>query len=203
MYPVIEIIPWILKMYTFGMAMSIAFIVFFYTLNHLTRKAEIHNNVFLSIALFSISILFFGRIFYILAEWREFGTYFEDISTYWKQILFMKDYAISLMGGVFGFFLVFFLLTRDANRDKKTLLDIVVLSFMIPAVIGYIGAFFWWQIYGKPTSWLGITPDPDVSNIGSLVPIFPLALLYALGACLIFFFLLSLRKRKTYPWFIA
>lgn len=124
------------------MAMSIAFIVFFYTLNHLTRKAEIHNNVFLSIALFSISILFFGRIFYILAEWREFGTYFEDISTYWKQILFMKDYAISLMGGVFGFFLVFFLLTRDANRDKKTLLDIVVLSFMIPAVIGYIGAFF-------------------------------------------------------------
>lgn len=203
MYPVIEIIPWILKMYTFGMAMSLAFIVFFYTLNRLTHRAGIHNNIFVSIALFSISILFFGRIFYILAEWREFGTYFEDIGTYWKQILLMKDYAISLMGGVFGFFLVFFFLTRDVNRDKKTLLDIVVFSFMIPAVIGYVGAFFWGQIYGKPTSWLGITPNPEVSNLGSLVPIFPLALLYALTTLLIFFFLFSLRKKKTYSGFIA
>ncbi len=54
----------------------------------------------------------------------------------------MREYSISLMGGMLGFFLVFYWKTREYPRDRKILLDVATLSFFIPAIIGYIGAFF-------------------------------------------------------------
>lgn len=202
MYPIIEIIPWWLHIYVFGVAMSIAFLLFFYLVNHLANQVGVQRNIFSDIITFSLAILIFWRLFYILAEWREFGTYFQDIRTYWKDILLMREYSISLMGGMLGFFLVFYWKTREYPRDRKILLDVATLSFFIPAIIGYIGAFFWGQIYGQ-ASMIGLAPDPVSGIIGSTGPIFPLALFYAFFCFLIFFFLLSLRKKQTYHGFIA
>lgn len=202
MYPRLDIIPW-LPLYTFGLAMSIAFLLFFFLMYHGANRAWVQRNIFTGIVSFSIAILLFWRLFYILAEWREFWTYFSDIRTHWKDILLMKDYSISLMGGILGFMVVFFFRTYDSPRDRKPLLDVVTLSFFIPAIIGYIGAFFGGQIYGKSSSWFGITPDPEYAWIGFAWPIFPLALLYAIGCLLIFLFLFALRQKKTYHWFIT
>lgn len=202
MYPILDIIPW-MRIYTFGLAMSIAFLLFFYLANRMAKEAGAQRNVFHAIVSFSLAILIFWRIFYILAEWREFWEYFRDIHQYWKDILLMKDYSISLMGGMLGFFLVFLWKTRESPRDRKILLDGATLSYFIPAIIWYIGAFFWGQIYGKVSLWFGIVPNAKTSVIGLAGPVFPLALVYAFFCLLIFLFLLVLRKRKTYHGFIS
>ncbi|NCP76661.1 hypothetical protein GW819_00985 [Candidatus Gracilibacteria bacterium] len=191
MYPQIEILG--ITIYTFGLALSISFILFFFMLHKLSEKFGINANFFLgNIFWFFLSMFFFSRFFYIIAEWRDF-------QFLWSQgilkFLFMSDYNFSLMGGVLGFAVVLVLQLKRFKISTRKYIDAIVLAFFFASIIGFIGAFFGGQIYGRPTdSFMGIAATNDMSNTPYTSPMFPLALLYSFVSFFLFFCLYLVRK---------
>ncbi len=191
MYPQIEILG--VTIYVFGLALSVSFILFFFMLHKLSEKFGINANFFLGNVLwFFLSIFVFSRLFYIIAEWRDF-------QFLWSQgilkFLFMSDYNFSLMGGILGFMIVLLFQLKRFKISSRKYIDAIVLAFLFAAIIGFIGAFFGGQIYGKPTdSFMGITSTSDISNTPYTSPMFPLALLYSFISFLLFFCLYLVRK---------
>lgn len=191
MYPQIELFS--ITIYTFGLSLSIAFVLFFFMLYKLSLKFGINANFFLGNVLwFFLSIFVFSRAFYIMAEWQDFHFL---LSQGILKFLLMSDYNFSLMGGIFGFMVVLFFQLKRFNFSSRKYIDAIVLSFFFAAIIGFIGAFFGGQIYGRPTdSFIGIINNNSVSNTPYTSPIFPLALLYSGASFLLFFCLYLIRK---------
>lgn len=191
MYPQIEFLG--ITIYTFGLALSLSFLLFFFMLYKLSEKFGINANFFLGNVLwFFLSMFVFSRFFYIIAEWRDF-------QFLWSQgilkFFFMSDYNFSLMGGVLGFMIVLFFQLKRFKISSRKYIDAIVLAFLFSAIIGFIGAFFGGQIYGRPTdSFMGIAANSDVGNTPYTSPVFPLALLYSLVSFVLFFCLYLVRK---------
>ena len=191
MYPQIEIFG--ITIFTFGLSLSISFILFFFMLYKLSEKFGINANFFLwNVLWFFLSMFVFSRFFYIIAEWRDF-------QFLWSQgilkFLLMSDYNFSLMGGVFGFTMVLLVQLKRFKISPRKYIDAIVLAFLFASVIGFIGAFFGGQIYGRPTdSFMGIAASSDVSNTPYTSPMFPLALLYSFVSFVLFFCLYLVRK---------
>lgn len=191
MYPNIEIFS--VTIYTFGLALSLSFILFFFMLYKLSEKFGINANFFLGNVLwFFLSMFVFSRFFYIIAEWRDF-------QFLWSQgilkFLLMSDYNFSLMWGILGFMVVLTLQLKRFKMSARKYIDAIVLAFLFASVIGFIGAFFGGQIYGRPTdSFIGISATSDVSNTPYTSPMFPLALLYSFVSFVLFFCLYLIRK---------
>jgi len=200
MYPQIEFFG--ITIYVFGLALSIAFILFFFMLHKLSEKFGINANFFLgNILFFFLSIFVFSRLFYIIAEWRDFHFL-------WNQgllkFLLMSDYNFSLMGGILGFMIVLFLQLKRFNISSRKYIDAIVLAFLFSSVIGFIGAFFGGQIYGQPTdSFVGIAATNDFSNTPYTSPMFPLALLYSIASFILFFCLYLIRKFTKIEGFVG
>ncbi len=191
MYPNIEIF-WV-TIYTFGLALSISFILFFFMLYKLSLKFGINANFFLwNVLWFFLSMFIFSRLFYIIAEWRDF-------QFLWKQgilkFLFMSDYNFSLMWGVLGFMIVLIFQLKRFKISARKYIDAIVLAFLFASVIGFIGAFFGGQIYGRPTdSFMWIAATSDMSNTPYTSPMFPLAIVYSIVSFVLFFCLYIVRK---------
>ncbi len=191
MYPRIELLG--ISIYTFGLALSISFILFFFMLYKLSEKFGINANFFLGNVLwFFLSMFFFSRFFYIIAEWRDFWFL-------WNQgvfkFLFMSDYNFSLMGGILGFMVVLLFQLKRFKISSRKYIDAIVLAFLFASIIGFIWAFFGGQIYGRPTdSFIGITSTSDMNNTPYSSPMFPLALLYSFASFILFFCLYLVRK---------
>jgi phosphatidylglycerol:prolipoprotein diacylglycerol transferase len=191
MYPQIEILG--ITIYTFGLALSISFILFFFMLYKLSEKFGINANFFLGNVLwFFLSMFIFSRFFYIIAEWRDF-------QFLWNQgilkFLLMSDYNFSLMGGILGFMIVLLFQLKKFKISARKYIDAIVLAFLFASIVGFIGAFFGGQIYGRPTdSFMGIAATNDNSNTPYTSPMFPLALLYSSVSFILFFCLYLVRK---------
>lgn len=191
MYPQIEILG--ITIYTFGLALSISFLLFFFMLYKLSEKFGINANFFMGNVLwFFLSMFVFSRFFYIIAEWRDF-------QFLWSQgilnFLLMSDYNFSLMGGILGFMVVLLFQLKKFKISARKYVDAIVLSFLFAAIVGFIGAFFGGQIYGRPTdSFIGITVTNDNSHTSYASPMFPLALLYSIVSFFLFFCLYLIRK---------
>ncbi len=100
----------------------------------------------------------------------------------------MSDYNFSLFGGIFGFFLVLYVLLKGKRELLLRYIDGVMLSFLFVLVLWYIGSFLWGQVYGKQTNiGVEILYNNPFTPVPYQVPIFPLPVLYAL----LFFILFS------------
>ncbi|MCK9272498.1 prolipoprotein diacylglyceryl transferase [Candidatus Gracilibacteria bacterium] len=183
MYPQIELGPIII--YTFGLSLSISFILFFWMLYKLSLKFGINTNFFLgNVFFFFISSFIFSRLFYVLAEWVDFKY---SLSGGFFKFFFMSDYNFSLIGGVVGFFIVLYINIKKFKLKGNKYIDAVVLSFLFAAVIGYIGTFLGGQVYGKPTDLpIGITYNNPLSKNPYSSPTFPLAIVYSIISFLLF-----------------
>ncbi len=183
MYPQIEIFS--VTIYTFGLALSIAFILFFFMLYKLSQKFGINANFFLGNVLwFFIATFLFSRFFYIVAEWRDASFIFHQGII---KFLLMSNYNFSLMWGIVGFMGVLLFQLRRFKLSARKYIDAVVLSFFFAGIIGFIGAFLGGQIYGKPTdSFIGIMYTSPTSDSPYASPMFPLALLYSAVSFILF-----------------
>lgn len=66
-------------------------------------------------------------------------------------------------------------------------MDVSVLSFLFVSILGYTGAFLWGQVYGKETSfWIEILYKSVFSPVPYEVPVFPLAIVYAVSVFILF-----------------
>ena len=202
MFPQIYIFG--ITIYTFGLALSIAFIMFFWMLHHISFKAGINTNFFIGNALtFFLSTFLFSRLFFILAEWRDEKFIFQD-SRALLRFFFMSDYNFSLAGGVFGFLLVLAILIRYYKLRTRKVIDAVVLSFLFAGVIGFIGTFLGGQICGRPTDlFFGILYTSPVSACPYTTPIFPLSLAYAFASLVLFVVLYMVRAAVNIEGFVG
>ncbi len=90
MYPPIEL-PLGIPVYTFGIALSVSFLLFFGMLYKLSGKFGINTNFFIgnAFALF-LSSFVFSRLFFLLSEWRDV------ISDGFLRFFLTSDYHFSL-----------------------------------------------------------------------------------------------------------
>jgi prolipoprotein diacylglyceryltransferase len=126
--------------------MILAWAVFFILLHYISIRRGFSKHIFTSIIDFTLSIFFFGRIFYIFSDWRTERFLFVDLFESGNIFSFLKDffitdnYSLSFAGGVIGFLLVFLYKTWNTPKERPRYWDAIVPSFLIAASIGYIGA---------------------------------------------------------------
>jgi prolipoprotein diacylglyceryltransferase len=190
MFPIISF-PGGIQIYTFGLSLSVAFLMFFWMVYKLSNRLGINNNFFLgSIFWFFLSTFIFSRLFFVCAG-SEMSDYLAGVDGLFRFFV-MPDYYFSFMGGVFGFLLVLFVKLARYNLPAHKYIDTIVLSFFFASVIGFIGAFFGDQILGTPTN-LPIGVLYESKNNIFTTPVMPLAILYALVSLIMFIVLYILR----------
>ncbi len=205
MYPVINIGNW-LSIYTFWLCIIIAWGVFFSLLHYFCIRRGISKHIFTSIIEFTLSIFFFSRIFYILADWRTEKFIFIDLFEGGNIFIFLKEffitdnYSLSFAGGVIGFFLIFLWKTRRNPKDRPKYWDSIIPAFLIAGSIGYIGALLGWQIYGIVLdTFFSITYTNTDSIVPFPNPTFPLPIVYSIFSFLIVYFLYRIETKIHLP----
>lgn len=205
MYPIINISSWI-SLYTFGLCMIVAWGIFFTLLHYFSIRRGINRHIFASIIDFTLAIFFFGRIFYIFADWRTERFLFVDLFEQWNILVFLKDffitdsYSISFAGGVIGFIIVFLWKTWNNPKDRPKYWDSIIPAFLIAASVGYIGTLLGWQIYGIVVdTFFSITYRWIDSIVPFQNPTFPLPIIYSLFSLLIAFFLYRIESKMPLP----
>jgi prolipoprotein diacylglyceryltransferase len=85
------------------------------------------------------------------------------------------------MWAIFGYLFVLFISILLHGLRSGKYMDVSILSFLFVSVAGYIGAFLGGQVYGKETS-IGIEVlyQSTFSPVPYEVPVFPLAIVYAI-----------------------
>ena len=92
MYPQIEL-PLGITVYTFGIALSISFLLFFGMLYKLSGKFGINPNFFIGNVLpLFLAAFVLSRLFFLLSEWRDV------ISDGFFRFFLTSDYNFSLAG---------------------------------------------------------------------------------------------------------
>lgn len=183
MYPYITLIPWI-NIYTFWLSLTICFFVFLFLLHRNSKKYGYDFSFFThNILWFFLSIFFFSRLFYVISNWYDQRFIWEKP----VQFFIMSDFNFSLFWAIFGFLLMYFILTKVEKRDFDRYIDGPVVAFFWVLVIWFIWAFLGWQVYGRETSfWIEILYNQHSETLVPYrVPIFPLALVYALFSFLL------------------
>ena len=189
--------------YTFWLALSASLGLFIWMLYRLSLKFGINTNFFLgNILFFFLSSFLFSRIFYILAEWRDYKFIFSEGVF---KFFFMSDYNFSLIWAFFWFLLVLYIYIRKFKLSSNKYIDAVILSFLFAAIVWFLWAFLGGQICGKPTDLsIGISyvNFPD-SKCPFTSPTFPLALIYTIISFLLFSALYIVRQFINIEGFVG
>ncbi|MDD3793249.1 MAG: prolipoprotein diacylglyceryl transferase [Candidatus Gracilibacteria bacterium] len=123
-----------------------------------------------------LSVFFFSRLFYVISRWNDLK-YIENPI----EFFIMNDYNFSLMGALFGFFLVFFILLKVRNEKLDNFINGIILSFLFVLPIGFIGSLLGGQVYGKETMYgIEIMYNHPFTPVPYKVPIFPLPIIYSI-----------------------
>lgn len=189
---------------TFGVCLTISFILFYWMLWRLGRKYQINTAFFTTnLLVFFLMTFFVSRLAHILLYiWLPTKSAYSG--EFWFSSFFlMSDFYFSLGGAIIWFFATFFYLFRerdDADRDDA--LDITVISWLFWAAIAYLWAFLGGQTYGiRSESFISV--DYINNPILAEFPRFPLALIYMLCIIFIFSFTYIIKKLRPERWFAA
>ena len=187
--------------FIFWITLVVSFFLFLWMLKKLSSRFNYDYNIIInSILWYFLSVFIFSRLFYIISMWKD-TKYIDSIFDFFVT----SDYNFSLFWALFWFFVVFFLKLRLFKKNVSNYLDWVVLSFLFILIIWFIGAFFWWQVYGSiTTSWIWVYYSATSwSQLSWLL--FPLALIYSgiFFIQFIVFYILSLYiKTRWIIWYV-
>ena len=136
MYPIITLPFFDIKIYTFGLGLSLSFVLFYYMLGKLSKKTGINSNFFFGNAVVLVLATFLvSRLVFVLTQWRDYKYLFSDR---FLHFFLMTDYNLSFIGGVFGFVGVIAYKLIRYQQEKEKYIDTIVLSFLFAATIGYL-----------------------------------------------------------------
>lgn len=203
MYPTIEISGFYI--YTFGTIIACTWLLFIILLHRFAWKKWFTKSIFGSIVPFTLSIFFFGRLFYILSEWVDQKFILMDllhgnIINFLKLFFISEEYFFSLFGGIFGFMMVFLWKTRQIKKDRWRYLDGIIFAFLYAAILGYFWALLGGQVYGIPFhSPFSIVYDHKNTIIKDHIPLFPIAALYMILCIILVVSLRRMSKRILLP----
>ncbi len=203
MYPLINITD-TFALHTFGLYVLIAGAVFFILLHVLALRKWMVHHIFSDILPFILNSFFFGRLFYILAEWREEQFLFRDLVEgsgffrFLSHFFLTENYNLSFAWCVIWFFIVFFFKTRKNKTERSNYYDVIIPSFLVASVFGYLGSFFGWELYGTPYNGIfAITYDSKDSIVPFRNSLFPLPFVYILTVLLILSYLFKIERKKS------
>ncbi len=201
MFPFIEIGSLWVQVYSFGVTLALCFFLFLWNLERLSQRFGYSFSFFSgNIFFLFFSTFFFSRLFYIISKWSDMRFIKNPF-----EFFFMGDFHLSLFWAIFGFLLMLSLLAYREKSSMVRYIDGVVLSFFLVLVFWYIGAFLWWQVYGRETLFgIEIMYTHPYSPVPFQVPIFPLAIVYAIMSFMVLsiLYILSLFIRvKGFIWY--
>lgn len=187
MYPFITIAD--IQIHFFGIFLAAAWILFFICLHIFAQKKNITKSIFEDIVPFTISMFVWARFFFILSQWRNEKFIFQEFITgqtsfldFLKTIFITDNYNLSLAGGIFGFFLIFWYKTKKQKSPRRKYLDIIMPAFLIAGIVAYFGAFLGGQVFGVPYDGIfGIEYNTKHRTVPISGPLFPLAFYFMLG----------------------
>ncbi|MBP6921504.1 prolipoprotein diacylglyceryl transferase [Candidatus Gracilibacteria bacterium] len=189
---------------TFGLCLTISFILFYWMLWRLGRKYQINTAFFsTNLLVFFLATFFVARLAHVLL-YLGLPTKSAYSGEFWFSSFFlMSDFYFSLGGAILGFFGTFFFLFRERDHmDRDDALDITVISWLFGATVGYLGAFLGGQTYGiRSESFLSV--DYINNPILAEFPRFPLALIYMFGIIFIFSLTYIIKKLRPERGFAA
>lgn len=166
---------------SFGVFLSIAFLVAVFTIWRIARIYEIDPEKILDLVL----LTFFGglilaRIYHILLNLEQFDSIY-------KMILINRYPGLSFWGGLLGGFLtLYYFIRRSVTLRFWQVADFAAVAFLLGCAIADIGCFLGGCVYGRVSS-LPFTTDV-VGLVGRRLPV------SLFEAVLLFFAYLSLRK---------
>ena len=188
-----------MTVYVFWLVIAICFLLFIWMMKKLSKKEWINISFFFNrILWFFLSTVIFSRIFFIISEWAEYNGMTNPV-----EFFIMSDYNFSLYWAIFGFFLVLIYSLKANKIRADKYIDVSVLSFLFVSALWYVGSFFWGQVYGRETNFgIEVLYSHPFSPVQYEVPIFPLALVYALATFILFFIFYSLSTVVNIRWLI-
>ncbi len=208
MYPLLIIGN--IRVYTFGLFLIVAWILFFYLLHYFAQRKGIKNHIFTDVVSFTLSIFLFSRFFYMFGDWRNEQYVFQQLLSghgwgdFMTQFFFREDYGFSLLGGVIGFFVVFFWKLRKKKNLLGSYMDIIMPSFLVAAVVAYIGATLGGQLYGIAyDGWFSLNYNTKYSSIPAEKGRFPLPVIFAIITGILFIFSQKLSRKQLPDGFIG
>lgn len=198
MYPFFELFNGFF-IYTFWLTLTICFFLFIWMLKRLSHRFWINDTFFFNrILWYFLSIFIFSRLFHVISKWDDFKFIKDPI-----EFFLMSDYNFSLIWAIFWYCIVLFTTTILHSLRSWKYIDASVLSFLFVSVLGYIWAFLWWQVYWKETDfWIEVLYNNAFSPVPYEVPVFPLALVYALVSFILFSVLYMIWMFIKVRWFV-
>lgn len=196
MYPSIEFL-WA-TIYTFWICVTVCYFMFAWMLYRMSKRLDYDFSIFKdNILIFSISVLFFSRLFYILANFNKWNWLWNI-----KYFLAPTDYSFLLMWAIFWFFLVLFFILKKRKESLDKYIYWIALSFTFILPLWFIWGLLGGQIYGMDTNfWIEFA----YGTIPYAWPVFPLAIVYAILFFLLFSGLYIANmyiKEKNILWYL-
>lgn len=189
---------------TFGVALTLAFFLFYWMLQKLGKRYKINTSFFtVNLLSFFLTTFFVSRLAHVilyagLPTKSAFSLEFPILSFF-----LMSDFYFSAGGAILAFFWLFSLYMRQREKgDRENVLDITVIAWVFASMIAYLGAFLWGQVYGVRSN--GVFAVDYINNpILAEFPRFPLALVYVLCILIIFSLIYIIRKVRPERWLAA
>jgi len=185
-----------IKIYTFGVFLVLGFFwATFLLWKNIRLTSFEEEDVFDGLFLSLLGALFFGRLVYVILNFKEFGF------SLLKFILINGYPGISLYGSVFGGLLVLYLFSNIRKINFNELIDYFVTPFFIALVFGKVGAFFSGVEIGTKTNFLLKIKYVGFDGFRHLVGLYE-GLILIIGALIAYKILFEIRKEKYYKGFL-
>lgn len=185
-----------IKIYTFGVFLVLGFFwaTFLLWKNiRLTsfKEEDVFDGLFLSL----LGALFFGRLVYVILNFKDFGL------NLLKFILINGYPGISLYGLIFGGLLVLYLFSNARKINFNELIDYFVTPLFIALVFGKVGAFFSGVEIGTKTNFLLKIKYVGFDGLRHLVGLYE-GLMFIIGVLIAYKILFEIRKERYYKGFL-
>ena len=185
-----------LKIYTYGVFLVLGFFwaTFLLWKNiRLTsfKEEDVFDGLFLSL----FGSLFFGRLVYVMLNFKEFG--FNIL----KYILVNGYPGISLYGGVFGGLFILYLFSVSKKINFNELVDYFISPLFVAFVFGKIGAFFSGVEIGTKTNFFLKIKYVGFDGFRHLTGLYE-GIILIIGLLIAYRILFEIRKDKYYKGFL-
>lgn len=184
-----------IRVHWYGIIIATAILIGLLLATKQAERFNIREDDLLDMFLIALPVsVIFSRLFFMIFKWDMFKN---DL----KRVFYIWEGGVTIYGAVIGAVLAVFIFSRIRKIDMWALADFACVYLPLGQAIGRWGNFFNQELYGKNTDlpW-GMTgsiiqsyPDP---GIDPGVPVHPTFLYESIWNLIVFFVLLSIRKRN-------
>lgn len=179
-----------LKIYTNGIFLMLAFFWATFMIWRNVRmtsykEEDVFDGIFLSMA----GGLFFGRLIYVIVNFKEFGF---DIL---KFVLVNGYPGMSIWGVLAGALVTLYLFFLSRKIDFKEIIDYFVSPMFVAITFGKLGSFFSGSEVGAKTNFFLKLKFPGHDGLRHLTSLYE-AILFSIAAYISFRLLFEIRKEK-------